>query len=775
MKDVYKIALAGFLHDIGKFRQRTGRSISDELKSLYCPNYDFHYSHVHAAHTAEAIDEMELKIKKDDLKEIINLASSHHLINLNGEEKIIQIADRYASKLDRKESEDELKREDFIKIGLETPFSYVYLSNKPKTYYYKLQKLENDLEITDEKRCNSKEEYERLYKEFIEEIKSYKLNFENINNFLIFKSIFEKYTTFIPSSTYKTYPDVSLFDHSLATSAIAVAIKNGNEEEFSLIQGDFTSIQSFIFSKFGESNKYLAKILRAKSLFVNISTELIALKICKELNLTPFNIVMNAGGKFMILSHKLTKEDKNKIEEIKKWVNNQFKEINYLQTKFMIDSIDFNKDKFKLGEFAEVFKELAYKFEETKLMFKTDINVFSDYIEKAKNGICEVCGIVPLEKIPTKDEEKVCKYCKKFKEIGEKLPKAKYINFNLNNLLSISLSDKKEDEISLGLTSHPLKRIANVVPKFKEEDIDSLKYQDIKIDDEMEIKKGQIKTFYHIANDGLKIKNNKLIGRNYLAILKADIDNLGEIFIRGFNHEIKEATFSRVLYLSRMIDYFFTTILMDFIKDKNIYTVFAGGDDLFLIGHYEDIIKTYEWILRKLKDYTKNEDFHLSSAIHLTRPNVPLNLMAEFSEEELDKSKSIDKNKNAITVFGITMKNSEFSKMLEIRDFFEELYKDLREINSGVTFMYRFYDFIEMRKNLDKNFLQNARWKYMLKYLIEKNFEIKKSDDEKTKKIKEQIKNKLFKLDSMIEYCDEKLILPLNLFLYSIRERSLNV
>jgi CRISPR-associated protein Csm1 len=349
MKDTDKIALAGLLHDIGKFRQRTGRVISEELKSQYCPSYKTFYSHIHAAHTVEAIDEMELKLENQILREIISLAASHHLNNLNGDEKIIQIADRYASSLDRKESKDILPKDEFIKSGIETPFSMVALFNNPKTYYYPLQKLEGDINLTEEKRCNNEEVYEKLYQEFIDEVKNLKLEFNDFNDFLKIKSIFEKYTTFIPSSTYKTYPDVSLFDHSLATAAIATAIKNGNENEFSLIEGDFTSIQSFIFSKFGESNKYLAKILRAKSLFVNISTELIALRICKELNLTPLSIVMNAGGKFMILSHKLSNEDKEKINFIKNWVNETFKELNYLQTKFVIKSINFDSDAFELG------------------------------------------------------------------------------------------------------------------------------------------------------------------------------------------------------------------------------------------------------------------------------------------------------------------------------------------------------------------------------------------------------------------------------------------
>ena len=479
----------------------------------------------------------------------------------------------------------------------------------------------------------------------------------------------------------------------------------------------------------------------------------------------------------MILSHKLSNDDKKKIDNIKKWVNDTFKELNYLQTKFVIKSIDFNSDAFKLGKFSKIYQELAINFEEEKLRFIPESDVFDDYIEKAKNGVCKICGITPLE------EGDVCRFCLKFKKLGENLPKAKYINFNLDNLLSIELDSKQNKEIRLSFDSYPIKRVANYVPKFAKNEINKEKYN--LLDDKNEdIKEGQIKTFYHIAVDGLKEENDKFIGRKYLAILKADIDNLGQIFINGFkkdkqnkplfhpnhNGELEnEATFSRILYLSRMIDYFFTNILTEYIKDKNIYTVFAGGDDLFLIGHYEDIVDSYKWIVNKLKDYTKNSDFHLSAAIKLIKPNVPINLMAEFAEEELDEAKKLD-GKDALTIFGITLRNSGFNDIVEKKEFFEKIYNKLQEIDSGSSFMYRFYDFIEMQKHLTNNILVNGRWRYMFRYLIEKNLEIKKND--KNEKLKEEIKNDLFKVANLITNYEDKLKIPLNLFFYSIRTYS---
>jgi CRISPR-associated protein Csm1 len=495
LSDIKKIALAGFLHDIGKFRERGGKKVSDALKMKYCSNYKSNYFHIHAAHTAETIDEMKFNIDKKLKDELIYLAASHHLKDIDGDAEIIKKANEYAGRLDREEKDKKDENFDLLR-PLITPFSYIELEEDKsregyyRESYYPLQKLEGKIKSTYQKINSSQKEYEKLYKEFIKEIKQQNFSFKKDEDFLILKSIFEKYTSFIPSATFEAYPDVSLFDHSLATAAVAVAIKKGDGENFSLIQGDFTSIQSFIFSKFGEKNKYLAKILRAKSFFVNIVTELVSLKIIKALELTPFNIVMNAGGKFTILTHKLTDEDKEKLNEIKEWVNKEFENINFLQTKFIIETENFTEDEFSLGKFSNVFKRLAYKFEKAKLKFIPSKNVFENYIENAKNGICEICGIVPLKK-EKEDDEKICEYCAKFKSIGEKLPNAAYVGFDLDNILSIKIitnkNNKKEIKKELekfdfyfGLKDYPVKRIANYVPVFSKEDLESGRYELIK-------------------------------------------------------------------------------------------------------------------------------------------------------------------------------------------------------------------------------------------------------------------------------------------------------
>ena len=801
MRDIDLIALAGLLHDIGKFRQRCGfeNDLRDfEMGFAVCDKQKCSY--IHAAHSAKTIEEMEL----GDIKNLVQVAASHHKA-IDGMERIVQEADRYASS-ERKEGESS----NFIKTKLMSIFSEVALCNENEECYFPVQKFIPDIVYPDGLKVDeqAQKKYKKLYDDFIKDAKNLGLNFDKNDNFLEFlklKSLLEKYTTFIPSSSYKSYPDVSLFDHLLLTSALSVALKE-NKKNFYLIQGDFTSIQSFIFSKFGESNKFLAKILRAKSLFVSLATEYIALKICKFLQIPPTNIVLSAGGKFTIIAPKYEKVKvqneektfKEFIQYIKDEINKQFAKINYLQTKFALTYIEeeykhlqYNNEIYEQEKNLHcqnesynascVFWKIAKSFEEEKLRFDSEVEVFDDYIDAFKDKEkCDICGIVPTDK--KIDDIYICEYCEKFKEIGENFTKKKYIKIDLSKDLidAFEFVDNVQNDNKIYYAmdedlNYAIKRVANYVPLIENENDARYKLIEEKFDEKL--KKGDVKSFYHIAVEGLREEDDGFYGRKYLAILKADVDNLGQIFIYGFkkgkddnkvipikkvkNEKIyDEATFSRIMSLSRMMDFYFTSILKKKIKEKykNIYTVFAGGDDLFLIGHYKEIIELHKELISDFKDFTQNKDLHLSFAIKLTSPNVPITQMAEFAEEELKLAK--DFNKNNSVIFGIKVSNDEILDLYQLEKEFQKM-DYLSE-----SFLYKLFTFIEMRERLKngENVIVNARWKALFNYYL------KNSVKDKDKNKQEQKWNKALKIADWIEEWGEKLKIPLNIYLYSKRK-----
>ena len=69
-------------------------------------------------------------------------------------------------------------------------------------------------------------------------------------------------------------------------------------ENMYLISGDFYGIQKFIFD--GLTTKNAAKVLRAKSAFVQLFTSVISKYICKKLEIDEKNILSTNAGKFEI-------------------------------------------------------------------------------------------------------------------------------------------------------------------------------------------------------------------------------------------------------------------------------------------------------------------------------------------------------------------------------------------------------------------------------------------------------------------------------------------
>ena len=240
--------------------------------------------------------------------------------------------------------------------------------------------------------------------------------------------------------------------------------------------------------------------------------------------------------------------------------------------------------------------------------------------------------------------------------------------------------------------------IAGYVPQISKEDLEDEnfykkareEYEEENLEELIE----KAMTFSLIAEKS----RHKKAGRPLLGVLKADVDNLGLIFSIGF--EKNKMSLSRFASLSRMINYFFAGYLVNFIKEKeeykNTYVVFAGGDDLFLVGPWRQIIDL-AMDIRDLfgKFSANNEDISLSAGISVVKPRVPLRRVAKMAEELLEKSKKYEENhepkKDAITLFGHTLKWSDMKNQREWSKWFTERLDKKSNITTG--FLYRLLDY----------------------------------------------------------------------------------
>lgn len=196
--------------------------------------------------------------------------------------------------------------------------------------------------------------------------------------------------------------------------------------------------------------------------------------------------------------------------------------------------------------------------------------------------------------------------------------------------------------------------IANHIPILENEnDCDNCDYGDCAERSTMEI--GQPMLFQCISN--------KSSGRKMLGYLKADVDNLGGIFAFGLKNN---ASVSRISTLSRMLDEFFAGYMPLLMKQSfpDLYTVFSGGDDVLVIGPWDQLLSFSEKLNAEFKYYTcDNDNITLSAGISFVKHGHPVYRSVESAESELKKAKGME-GKNRITLFSETIPWKALSEMI---------------------------------------------------------------------------------------------------------------
>lgn len=838
-ENIYKIAIAAFLHDIGKFaeRARGSKEKGDEFEaafysdeefldanaSLYQPFYGGRYTHKHAVYTAAFIDHIEKLLPKkfnqgewglDD--PFITLAAGHHKPE-TPLQWVIAMADRVSSGFERDEFEDYNRAigfRDYKKTRLLTIFEGISTDGvcreeNLESYDYRYPLLElsphnifptGRAEEREIDRQEASEEYRKLFSEFVYALEKLQHK-QNIPLwFEHFESLFAIYASHIPAATVgKVVPDVSLYDHSKVTAALASSIYLYHIHENSMVKehicdysdkkllfvtGDFYGIQDFIFSEGGSTGSAAAKLLRGRSFTVSLMSELAADMLCREIGLTTVSIVLNAAGKFTIIAPN-TKEAGSKIKTVEAEINDWLMRLFYGELAIGITSVAASYDDLVSKRFGGLLEAIA-GVEERKKYNKIDLNryggVVKEYLDQFNNELesplCPFCGRRPSDfdvenDTVLGDVKSACKICRDHIYIGtklvrassiaittvdadlhgEKLREAMFGRYQLSMEVSGKLNDlaakgdlvkywdisiKGDETVAKEITA---KFINGYVPKYREEDNydDRLcagkKSEETKLEliETLNVAKELPKTFLHIAKKSLNPTDNqdKYTGIEALGVLKADVDNLGRVFCCG----LRRNSLSRLASLSRQINYFFSMYLPHVLSTRDeyrdIYTVFAGGDDLFLIGPWNRIIDFADFIKKAFARYVcDNGNITISMGISLNKPGTPISIVSESSEKALkcSKQEDSDKGKDSITLFGETVKWKVYAELGCIKEKIEEWLEN-STINDGM--LYRLTRFIhlateekavlEAKDGVAMGDWECLKWRALLKYSIARN------------------------------------------------------
>lgn len=795
-----KIGMAAFLHDIGKFADKDVLNISEQFlidnADLYQPHYKEKYTHRHAVYTAAFIDHIEKLLPRKfnqanwGLKDsFINLAAGHHKPETQMQ-WIIAMADRISSGWDRNEFDKKYNRavawQNYKQTRLLPIFERLMRKEEGETetsdkysYCYPLKEIspmnlfpETKDQVHPKDNQAAIEDYKSLFNEFVYALEHLLHKEENLELwFEHFDSLMMVFTSAIPAARAgDVIPDVSLYDHSKITAALAVAIylyqqhtdcmtidaiKDYDSKKFLLISGDFYGIQNFIFSDSGEAGKNRAKILRGRSFAVSLFSELAADMLCRKIGIPSSSLLLNAAGKFTVIAPNIEISIKA-IEEVETSVNDWLIKVSFGENSIGMAYLEASAEDFVRGKFVEIWDRLNEKMEEKKFQ-KINLDRFGGtvegYLDSFHNDLsrplCPFCGKRPsspeLEGSEFAGEAKsICRVCHDHILLGKNLvnPARKDKNpdkdakrFAITTCAADIKGDKllepifgvyqvffpggklnemarsgqllKYWDISIsqeGVMAKDVtaKFINGYVPVYRDEDfyddriLESKKSEKKKEELIDQMEKDVVKTFEHIANKAknAKEKGDGFCGIEALGILKADVDQLGLLMSCGLKKE--QFTISRIATMSRQLNCYFAVYLPHLLKTEpdfmDIYTVFAGGDDLFLIGAWNRIIELVDLLRKSFADYVcHNDEVHFSAGISLHKPHTPLDKLSDTAETAIEKSK--DAGRNSVTLFAETVDWDEFIQLTEIKDKIEA-WRDKEMINNAM--IYRLNDFISM-------------------------------------------------------------------------------
>ncbi|MEF3193493.1 MAG: type III-A CRISPR-associated protein Cas10/Csm1, partial [Halothiobacillaceae bacterium] len=179
---------------------------------------------------------------------------------------------------------------------------------------------------------------------------------------------------------------------------------------------------------------------------------------------------------------------------------------------------------------------------------------------------------------------------------------------------------------------------------------------------------------------------------------------------------------ARMAALSRQINAFFTIWLPWMCRQHfpNTYTVFAGGDDFFLIGPWHSTIK----LVRRMRDefaryVARNPAIHFSAGLSMTKPGLPIRQLRRLAERFLDNAKNVS-GKNAVTCFGLSVPWKQFNELMDREAALGRLSDELK-LTTG--YLYDLLRLTDMAADTSRP--ENALWHSQFAYRTRRMLEAK--------------------------------------------------
>ncbi len=745
---IYHMAYAALMHDIGKFRQRTGAKDLDNPRYTSKCRFDNtkkYLTYKHVMWTTEFLYNYPLPI--EDWDSIAEIAGCHHnpsvFQHTNYERYLIFLgwADQIASNWDREEAEDYTGKYRADKVPLFSIFDTISIEAqkqvKDRQHCYGINVLSPDNTIPETYvERNLKADYEGLWNQFVEEFtqlhKKYVQICTNHQKSFIDKyfpqyinaveHLLRKYTWSIPSNTTETNPANSLYHHSTNVAAISTALYaaealsldvsleqvSSGKEPFIIIACDLNGIQNYLYDLNPENSKNASKLLRSRSAQIRIILEVLSRWVLDDLGLTKQNIFFNASGKWMILApnHPEIIEKMSKLKtEIEADIYSRFLgelSIN-LNWDAQIGLYDLKKEHF-LTTIHDCIQGLeSYKMRKfDSILYKGDkwdtAAFIISHAPMYSDTQCRFCLRRPSEQ---KGKDRICPQCEAEIELGAMLAK------NSTSVYKIFRDEKAHALIKIGAYGFTKADESELSDPYPDTEYFFIKHlfdanhilPVLPIASSVPIKdNGEMMDFDEIAQNSN--------GEKALAVMKGDVNNLSMLFrlgLRRLSASGKEVcSITDYTTFSYMLDYFFSVYVPYLIYakfGKSIYTVYSGGDDFCIIGAWDKIIAFTDLLFSEFRKYTgANAEIHFAAAICMLHSNAPVKFVIKETDDFLKLIKGLD-CKNQLYLFETIIPFDKLQNQMEFAQTVHEWLNDDKDAaKKGVTkqFIYRLLGYHEM-------------------------------------------------------------------------------
>lgn len=443
----------------------------------------------------------------------------------------------------------------------------------------------------------------------------------------------ERELSYVPCAK-EDLEDVSLFEYARLRAGIRCVTGESEKGEILFVSMDMSGIQQFIYHMYDSSD--VLKNLRTRSFYLEILMENIVDELLSRFELSRANLLYVGGGHaYLMLPY--TNESMDKLSVFEKETNAWFRE--FFDTGLYL-AIGYTKcvetDLYNspVGSYNRIFREVSESVSAKKRHRYT-----CDEIKKL-NGMgtesgreCRICH--SSSKTVIKGNSDVCEICGGLIEMAPSMLTERYFVICYDESNGIPIYPKMRLRVCGEEAYKALLKENRVVRTFVKNDV----------------QKGCKCIYVGDYSAGKTVSDLVCCSKGIqkLGVVRGDVDNLGHAFVFGF--EKPKQNIFRAIAFSKSLSMFFKYSMNSILRshDRKVSIVYSGGDDIFFLGAWNEVLEAVLDIEKELRDYSLGS-LSISAGFGMFDEKYPISYIADLVGDLEDQSKKFP-GKNAITLF----------------------------------------------------------------------------------------------------------------------------